>query len=107
MAKIEGAQGNGPDRPDPQEQPAKEPVQRVTQRYVRTNKEVKEMKGQGRIILEALEKSDKPLNVSELTEQVKGKFETRQDPERVVGFYLSKWKREGIVNVAGGEKAAA
>jgi hypothetical protein len=60
----------------------KEKSPRQTQVYVRTEKEAKDMKGQGAIV-----------------EKTKGQFQTRQSEERVVGFYLSKFKREGLAKI--------
>lgn len=108
VGKIEGATeeaaAGGAPAPDAK---AAETRPRATQKYVRTSKEAKEMKGQGRIVLEALNAAKEPMTVTQLTELLKGKFETRQDPERVVGFYLSKFKREGLVNVAKTEEPVA
>jgi hypothetical protein len=77
---------------------AKERAPRTLQKYVRTTKEAKEMKGQGRIVLDYLNSTTTPKTVTEVTEAVKGGITTKQDPERVVGFYLTKFKRDGLVN---------
>jgi hypothetical protein len=95
-ATVESADGVKKPR-DPREQA----------KYLRTNREAKEMKGQGRIVLDYLNGTTTPKTVSEITEQVKGGITTRQDPERVVGFYMSKFKRDGLVNVVGAEKKAS
>ena len=85
---------------------AKERAPRTLQKYVRTTKEAKEMKGQGRIVLDYLNSTTDPKTVTEVTEAVKGAITTKQDPERVVGFYLTKFKRDGLVNsVKSGESA--
>jgi hypothetical protein len=99
MGKIEGAVQETAGAAAEAATPAAQ-VPRVTQKYLRTSKEAKEMKGQGKIVLDALNSADGPMNVEELTAQLKGKFTTRQDEARVVGFYLSKFKRDGLVNVA-------
>jgi hypothetical protein len=38
-----------------------------------------------------------PATGAEIAGQVKGKLTTKQDPQRVVGFYLSTWKKLGVV----------
>lgn len=79
---------------------------RATQVYVRTEKAPKgEMRGQGKVVLDALN-AMKEANVAQLTEACKGKFETKQDPARVVGFYLSKFKRDGLAIVKSAGEAA-
>ena len=82
-----------------QARPSKE---RVTQIYTLTEKKPKEsMKGQGLLVYETLVSLGNKANVAELTKAVTatGKLQTRQDAERVVGFYLSKFKRDGIATV--------
>jgi hypothetical protein len=83
---------------------------RATQVYVRTEKEAKEMKGQGAIVLAALDELGQGT-VEDLVKITTGKFQTRQEEARVVGFYLSKFKREGLATVvesaAPAEKPAA
>lgn len=76
---------------------ATERAPRTQQRYQRTNKEAKEMKGQGRIVLDYLNSVTEPKTVAEVTEAVKGAITTNQTPERVVGFYLTKFKKDGLV----------
>jgi hypothetical protein len=86
---------------------AKERAPRTQQKYVRTQKEAKEMKGQGRIVLDYLNATTEPKTVTEVTEAVKGGITTKQDPERVVGFYLTKFKRDGLVNAVKDSAPAA
>jgi hypothetical protein len=76
----------------------KEKSPRQTQVYVRTEKEAKDMKGQGAIVLAALSELGRGT-VAEIVEKTKGQFQTRQSEERVVGFYLSKFKREGLAKI--------
>lgn len=80
---------------------------RAQVRYLRTNKEAKEGKGQGRLVLDVLNATTKPLTVEDIANQIKGGLQTRQDPQRVVGYYMSKFKREGIVNAIEPEKTTA
>lgn len=71
--------------------------QRITQIYVRTEKEAPEgMRGQGLTVLEALNEV-KQATVAQLVTACAGKFQTKQDDARIVAFYLSKFKREGLV----------
>ena len=82
---------------------------RETQRYILSDKAPKEsMKGQGRLVYDQLKLQSGPVTVGELTKAVvaTGQLTTRQDAERVVGFYLSKFKREGIVSVQAAPAAA-
>jgi hypothetical protein len=72
---------------------------RTTQKYVRTTKEAKEMRGQGRVVLDFLNATTEPKSVAEVTEAVKGAIGGKQAPERVVGYYLTRFKRDGLVNV--------
>jgi hypothetical protein len=37
------------------------------------------------------------VNAAQIAEQIKGKLKTKQEPERVVSFYLSEWKKKGFV----------
>src|SRR6187431_3023652 len=64
--------------------PTKEEKPRKTQIYVRTEKDAKEMKGQGAVILAALDELGQ-ATVSQLVDKTKDQFTTRQDPARVVG----------------------
>lgn len=92
---VEGAEGTAAER-----------APRTQQRYQRTNKEAKEMKGQGRIVLDYLNSVTEPKTVSEVTEAVKGGITTKQSAERVVGFYLTKFKKDGLViGIKAGESA--
>jgi hypothetical protein len=36
-------------------------------------------------------------NVAQIAEQIKGKLKTKQEPQRVVSFYLASWKKRGYV----------
>lgn len=96
LESAEGTEGAAGDR-----------APRTQQKYQRTNKEAKDMRGQGRVVLDYLNSVTEPKTVSEVTEAVKGGITTKQAPERVVGYYLTKFKRDGLVNVvkAGGETA--
>jgi len=64
--------------------------------YVRTEKEAKNMKGQGAVVLAALEHFGQ-ATTAQIIEHTKGQYPTRQPEERVVGFYISKFKREGLI----------
>lgn len=99
MAKIEGNAETQTETA--QETPAASSKVRATQKYKLTDKAPKEtMRGQGKLVYDVLRDMGGEANVGELTEGVRAtnQLQTRQDVERVVGFYLSKFKREGIVS---------
>jgi hypothetical protein len=83
----------------------KEKKQRASQVYTRTEKQPeKELKGQGALVLAKITEMGSGT-IPEVAEALKGQFQTRQSDERVVGFYLSKFKREGYVSTAAGSQA--
>ena len=55
---------------------------------------------QATLIITALEDKS-PDTVKGVADRIKDKLQTRQTPERVVNFYLSMWKKKGIVSVVG------
>jgi hypothetical protein len=67
-------------------------------------KKFEAMTGQGKIVADGLIKNE-PITSSDLADKVGKSFETKQDPKRVVGFYLSQWKADGLVK--NGPKPAA
>jgi len=36
-------------------------------------------------------------NAAQIVEQIKGKLKTKQEPQRVVNYYLADWKKRGYV----------
>ena len=42
----------------------------------------------------------RPATAAELADQVKEKLKTKQTPQRVVAFYLTAWKKVGVVKAA-------
>jgi hypothetical protein len=38
-----------------------------------------------------------PATAAEIADQVKDRLKTKQEPQRVVSFYLTAWKKLGIV----------
>jgi hypothetical protein len=58
--------------------------------------EDKKFGGQAALILDSLRKNH-PQTVKSVAGDIKAKLQTRQDPERVVAFYMSTWKKKGIV----------
>jgi hypothetical protein len=66
--------------------------------YRRTDKKPeKDMKGQGAIVFNAISARGS-ATMNDIVADTEGKFVgTRQSGERIVGFYLSKFKREGYV----------
>lgn len=61
--------------------------------------------GQAALIITSL-LNKHPQAAQDIADDIKAKLQTRQDPLRVVSYYLSVWKKSGIVNVVGqvGEK---
>jgi hypothetical protein len=61
--------------------------------------------GQAALIITSLQNKH-PQAAQDIADDIKSKLQTRQDPLRVVSYYLSVWKKSGIVNVVGqvGEK---
>ena len=56
--------------------------------------------GQAQLIIRSL--SDKhPQTAQQIADDIKSRLTTRQDPLRVVSFYLSTWKKSGLVKVVG------
>jgi hypothetical protein len=56
-------------------------------------------KGQAQLVVRSL--LDKhPQTAQEIADDIKEKLTTRQDPIRVVAFYLSTWKKTGLIVVA-------
>lgn len=53
---------------------------------------------QASLIMDSLRQTS-PQSLKALTDSVKGRLQTRQDPERVVAFYMSTLKKKGIVTV--------
>jgi hypothetical protein len=72
---------------------------RAQQVYTRTSKKPeKEMRGQAAIVLAALDASGGGT-LSEMTKLCAGKFQTRQSDDRIVGYYLSQFKKKGLVSI--------
>lgn len=59
-------------------------------------KKFNDLTGQGKIVADALVASE-PITAADLAAKIGGKLETKQEPARVVGFYLSQWKTDGLV----------
>lgn len=107
MAKIEET-GAETQQTQAAEAPAATNKTRATQKYKLTDKAPKEtMRGQGKLVYDVLRDMGGEATVGELTEGVRAtnQLQTRQDAERVVGFYCSKFKREGIVTAVRPEVA--
>jgi hypothetical protein len=77
------------------------PTPRTVQKYVRTEKvPTKEMRGQSKETMDALNgAAGKPLSVAEVA-ALCVYAGSRQDKERVAGFYLAQFKKDGLVAVA-------
>lgn len=91
----EANDGKGP------EKKAKGPVKRQPFKYQGTAKLtsslVKEMGEQPRTIAAAILSSKQALSNDQLATLVKGKITSVQPLTRVTSFYLTKWKKEGLV----------
>lgn len=57
-------------------------------------------KGQQALIVEDL-RNNPNSTIEEIAKRITPNLTTRQDPARVVAFYMSTWKKKGIVVVAG------
>lgn len=72
--------------------------------YERTAKLTKElvsgMGAQPKVIAGALLQANRPLTNAELTKAVSSRLSTRQEPKRVVSFYLVQWRNLGLVKRA-------
>lgn len=61
----------------------------------------KELRGQAALVLDVLKaQNGEPKLITELTAAVNetGKLKTRQDPERVTGYYVVVFKSRGMVD---------
>lgn len=74
---------------------------RVPTNYVRTDKTpAKELRGQSAEVFAALNKAEgAPRNAEELAKDCTFAG-SRQDPVRVVNFYLAQFKKDGLIVVA-------
>ncbi len=57
-------------------------------------------KGQAQLIITSL-MNKHPNTAQGIADDIKSRLTTRQDPLRVVSFYLSTWKKSGLVRVVG------
>ena len=48
------------------------------------------------LIRDAMQKLG-PATVAEIADQIKDELKTKQEPQRVVTFYLTAWKKLGVV----------
>jgi repressor of nif and glnA expression len=67
--------------------------------YTLTGEAAKQKFGvQAALITSAMSETE-PLTTSQITAKIKDRLITRQDPERVVAFYMTTWKKKGIVQL--------
>ena len=59
--------------------------------------EDQKFKGQAQLIVDFMRKSEAPLTVAQTVAAIEKELVTRQDPTRVVSFYMSVWKKKGWV----------
>lgn len=82
------------------------PKERIVQKYQRTSKApAKEMRGQAKETLAALDAASGPVTAKDVADACKYEG-SRQDKERVAGFYLSQFKKDGLVTVVADAPAA-
>ena len=60
--------------------------------------EDKQFRGQQALIIEHM-KANPGSSIEQIADGIKPKLETRQDPTRVVAFYMTTWKKKGWVAV--------
>lgn len=60
----------------------------------------KKLGAQPALIVEAMGQLG-PATVKQISDAIKDRLVTRQDPERVVTFYMTTWKKKGLVTVDG------
>lgn len=79
----------------------KSPVKRVrqTSRY-QLARELSDIKSPQQLLIRDAMKKLGPATAAEIAGQVKDKLKTKQDPQRVVSFYLAAWKKSGLVKAA-------
>lgn len=65
--------------------------------FTRTEREAKPLRGQAAVVLEAVEAREQGGTIEQLAKDVSETLVTRQDPERVVAYYLCIFKKQGIV----------
>ncbi len=99
MARKEG-EVEGTDAATGEAQAAKPAKERTVQKYLRGEKSPeKELRGQAAEVLKALDESKgTPKTAKELADMCVFAG-SRQDKERVAGFYLSQFKKKGFVTV--------
>jgi len=76
----------------------KAPAKRVRQstRYQIAG-ELSDTKSPQQLLIRDAMKKLGPSTAAEIADQVKGKLNTKQEPQRVVAFYLAAWKKLGVV----------
>jgi hypothetical protein len=75
--------------------------------FTRTEREAKPLRGQAAVVLEAVEARTDGGTIEQLAKDVSETLVTRQDPERVVAYYLCIFKKQGIVRVTRPEDVPA
>jgi hypothetical protein len=56
-----------------------------------------DIKSPQQLLIQAAMKKLGPATAAEIAAQVKDKLETKQEPQRVVSFYLAAWKKLAVV----------
>jgi len=106
MARKEGTVMSENEAPTTETAPAKVHAPRVAYRYARTDKApVKELRGQAKETFDILNAAGQALTTKEISDRAVYAG-TRQDKERIAGFYVAQFKRDGLVNATPLEPAA-
>ena len=72
----------------------------IVRMFTLTPKAKGDYKGQQKLIIDAMTAAKRPLSTPQIAEEIAGSLQTRQDPQRVVAFYMSVWKKKGMVAVS-------
>jgi hypothetical protein len=65
----------------------------------KTKKYISNLKGQAKVIFDDLKNNPAPRLAKEVLKSCEGKFETTQDPFRVVLYYILVFKSRGFISV--------
>ncbi len=74
------------------------PAKPAPQYAVAKDVKVEEFSGQQLVILKAM--GHEPLTAEQIAARAAKHLETRQEPIRVVAYYLNEWRHKGIVKEA-------
>lgn len=72
---------------------------RTSSKYALTGKPFPELKGQGKVVQLAIEMLE-PSTTQEIAKSISRKLKTKQSPRRVVGHYITQFKKKRLVKKA-------